>query len=79
MQMRTNGQMDFGIVDMSGSGDDYVPESVIDWKRILGLGSSLATHLNKVSKDRDMSVKKRKVIGLLAQEKLPINACALEG
>ena len=30
---------------------------LIDWKRTLGLGSSLATYKNKAFKDEDMSVK----------------------
>ena len=71
--------MDFGIVDISGQ--VMTTYLIIDWKRTLGLGSSLATHINKVFKDRDsdMSVKTREVIGLITWKNLPINAWALEG
>ena len=42
----------------------------IDWKRILGLGFSLAAQQNKAFKDGDMSVKigTSQVIGLIVQK-----------
>ena len=53
----------------------------IDWKRILGLGSCLATQQNKAFKDGDISVKKRDGTSDWSHRsgKLPVTAWALKG